>query len=218
MVPMSIKTGVANDFLDGLKPSKKSRKRKIKYWPKRHKLCRNCGCDSDRRDYGGNGYCCRCYRLTRRLEAVRHWVKSRSETLKYIPLSGNGKLITDRLTDEEFEIFKDECASQLEGHLRRLQVREHRFRGNVDGLDVEQQLGRILRLIVPKASYPRNDDSIDASFTKDQLGKVYRLLDVIEEAIPWEGPGRYRTIEEWKAWDKISEFRTQSGPVAPVLD
>jgi hypothetical protein len=190
-----------NDFLDGLEPSKKSRKRAIKYWPKGHKLCKNCGCDSERRDYGGNGYCYRCYRLTRRLEKVKGWDPAYREALKR----------AYGFTDEEYKIWQDECIDQLEGRLAWLRGREKRYRGDVEGIDIEYQLGRILHLIRPEADYPRDATIIDHSFSEKQLVLIYHLLDLIEEAVPWEGPRRHSTIEYWKIWDKISERRLRSG-------
>jgi hypothetical protein len=114
-----------------------------------------------------------------------------------------------RIPEEEFKIWQGECIRQLEGRLRWLQARERRYRGDVDGLAIELQLGRILSLVSPKAHYPRNATIFDHSFTKEQLGLIYRMLDVIEESIPWEGRGRYRTINTLKAWDLIHKHRKQ---------
>lgn len=187
-----------NDFLQGLKPFENKRKR-VKYWPKRHKACKNCGCDPSirDRDYGGRGYCCRCYRLILRLEKVKGWDREHPEIRAY------------GFTDAEFEIWQDECADQLKGRLAWLHGREDRYRGDVEGIDIEYQLGRILHLIRPEADYPRDATVIDHSFNKKQLGLIYRLLDVIEEAVPWEGAGRYKTVQYWKAWEKIREHREE---------
>jgi hypothetical protein len=167
----------------------------MKYWPRNREACANCGCDSSRRDYGGSGYCRRCYRLIQRIKEIKS--QQYREAVQR----------TERLTDEEVEIWQNECIRQLEGHLAGLRYREDKYRGNVEGMDIERQLGRILHLIRPRERYPTYASIIDRHFDKEQLGLIYRLLDVIEEAVPWEGPGRYKTVQKWRARDKIHEHR-----------
>src|SRR5260370_34366205 len=115
----------------------------MKYWPKGRKVCNNCGCDPSRRDYGGRGYCCRCYRLILRLERVKGWGRNHPDVSGNLPF-------TYGVTDKEIEIFRDECIRQLEGRLAWLHGREDRYRGDVEGIDIEYQLGRILHLIRPE--------------------------------------------------------------------
>jgi hypothetical protein len=91
--------------------------------------------------------------------------------------------------------------------LHRLHGREERYHGNVTGKDIELQLGRILRLVRPEATYPRHGSYIAQSFTKKQLGVIYHLLDEIEEQIPWEGISRYWSIQFYKAWDRVRDHR-----------
>ena len=38
---------------------------------------------------------------------------------------------------------------------------------------------------------------------------ICRLLDEIEEQVPWEGPGRHKTIQHWRALERIRERRDQ---------
>lgn len=175
----------------------------MKNWPKSCQACINCGCVRSRRGYGGRGYCCRCYRLILRLDEVKGWNRNHPAVFKHL-------LSACDVTDKEIEISQAECIRQIEGHLHRLQGREEKFQGDVSGLDIEHQLGRVLRLIRPKDEYPRLATYISNEFTKKQLGRIYRLLDYIEEQVPWEGPGRYRTIQFKKAWEKILEHREQT--------
>jgi hypothetical protein len=173
----------------------------MKYWPKRVERCANCGCASDRRGYGGRGYCCRCYRLIRRIEEIKGWDQEYLENLKR----------SHGFSDEEAKIWQEECVDQLEGRLAWLHGREERYQGNVEGIDIEYQLGRILRLVGQKADYPRHASVFDYNFSKEQLGLIYRMLDVIEESIPWEGPRRGATILYGKVWEKIHEHRVDTG-------
>jgi hypothetical protein len=64
-----------------------------------------------------------------------------------------------------------------------------------------------VQLVRPKAKYPNHATIIDHNFSKEQLGLIYRLLDLLEEAIPWEGARRNRAINTLKAWDLIYKHR-----------
>jgi hypothetical protein len=173
----------------------------MKYWPKSVERCANCGCDSERRDYGGRGYCCRCYRLIRRIDKIKGWSQEYLENLKR----------SHGFNDEEAKIWQDECISQLAGHLRWLHGREERYQGNVEGIEIEEQLRRIQHLIRPNVDYPRLATVIDHNFNQEQLGLLYHLLDRIEESIPWEGPRRGATILYGKVWEKIHQHREDTG-------
>jgi hypothetical protein len=122
--------------------------------------------------------------LIRRIDKIRGWSQEYLENLKR----------SHGFNDEEAKIWQDECIRQLEGHLRWLQGREHRYQGNVEGIDIEYQLGRILHLVRRNVDYPRHATVFDHSFSKEQLGLIYRMLDKIEESIPWEGPRRGATM------------------------
>ena len=106
------------------------------------------------------------------------------------------------------------CVEELERHLAWLRGREERYQGNVEGIDIEYQLGQLQRLIMPKADYPRLPTVIDHGFGREQLGLIYRLLDNIEESIPWEGRRRGATIRYGKVWEKIHEHRESTGVYA----
>jgi hypothetical protein len=81
-------------------------------WPIRYEQCQNCGCDQDRRAYGARGYCSRCYHLVRRIEEIKTWDRTRSETL-----TSPAQALPRTLTDEEFEIARKELIRQADRHL-----------------------------------------------------------------------------------------------------
>jgi hypothetical protein len=166
----------------------------MKRWPKSRKVCKNCGCDPSRRDYGSNGYCCRCSKLIQRLSKVKDWNREHPDASRHIPFG---------VTDEEFEIWRIEVIGQLETLLRWLRRREELYTGHVSGKDIEDQLGRILRRILPKADYPRDASVITHHFNKEHRSVIYKLLDEIEEQVPWEGLGRNKTVQYWKARESI---------------
>ena len=179
---------------------------KIRYWPKRVERCANCGCDSERRNYGGRGYCCRCYRLIRRIEEIKGWDQAYLENLKR----------SHGFNDDEAKIWQDECVDQLEGHLAWLQGREERYQGNVNGIQIEYQLGRIQHFIRRNVDYPRLATVIDNSFNREQLGLLYRLLDKIEESVPWEGSHRGATILYGRIWDGSTNLDRKPGFILRV--
>ena len=110
-------------------------------WPKDVDACRNCGGSSDRLRHGGRVYCHRCYYLVRKGEAAEQWAFQERSSL------GPHADYLMRLPREEFDIFKRAYLSWLEGALGTLRIREEHRRGPVTGLDLEGQLGAVVKLL-----------------------------------------------------------------------
>jgi hypothetical protein len=152
-------------------------------WPNRYERCKNCGCDADHRPYGSRGYCSRCFYLIRRIENVKAWDRTRPETLR-----GIDKLVAAGL-DDDFEFVRKDFVRQAKARLSCLRVRQMRRNGEleVEGLDIEHKLGKLLRFLRPKAAYPQNASDINHHFNSDERRILYGLLDDLEEHLPWKG-------------------------------
>ncbi|MGA7673439.1 MAG: hypothetical protein WCA78_00155 [Rhizomicrobium sp.] len=87
-----------------------------------------------------------------------------------------------RLPREEFDIFKRAYLSWLEGALGTLRIREEHRRGPVTGLDLEGQLGAVVKLLNRKADAPRIASYLARYFSGDQMAVIYTLLDDLIDA------------------------------------
>jgi hypothetical protein len=184
-------------------------------WPEDAESCRNCTGSPDRYAHGANGYCSRCCRLLRRIKNVKAWDRHRPYTLKgMIPKDGmfnpavetyrtSKRLLTDRYTDDEFEVVRKEYIRQYEARLNLLRYREEvrRLEFPVDALQLEQQFARLLRLIRRKAAYPMNASYLNSHFNETERRVIYALLEEIMEQAPWQGISWGTVIE------KISAYR-----------
>lgn len=168
-------------------------------WPLDVEACRNCTGDSERYSYGARGYCNRCYRIIKRIEDVRAWNRSRPETLKGIAKDGlvdpdvgysrSTRLMTDSLTEVQFEIFREEHIRQLRRRLDLLRHRERIRRRDVpvDAGDLEQKFAELLHLVRRKANYPHNASYLGKHFNEEERRVLYALLEEIIEQAPWRG-------------------------------
>jgi hypothetical protein len=161
-------------------------------WPDHQETCANCTGTPSLYTYGGRGYCNRCYRIIRRIEVVQAWNRRRPETLKGVAKSGmfdadtgeSTGLIIDRLTDEEFEIYRAEIIRQLKVRLSLLHRREEirRCEVPVDALALEYKFAELLRLVRRKADYPRNASYLNKHFNETERRIIFGLLEeIIEE-------------------------------------
>jgi hypothetical protein len=71
----------------------------------------------------------------------------------------------------------------------------------IEALDIEYQLGRLLRRLRRKALYPQHASYIAKHFDREQMRVLYHLLDEIEDRIPRDG------LEFWRAARLISDHR-----------
>ena len=152
-------------------------------WPKRCESCTNCKCSFDRRPYGGNGYCSRCYRVVRAIKDAKAWDPARSETLRWIDQG-----LAQSLSSVKFEtVMKKNYIRRSKGRLSHLRAREMMRSGAtpVDPITIESKLARLLSFVRPKAKYPRNASYIAQHFNASERRVLYELLDDIEERVPW---------------------------------
>lgn len=150
-------------------------------WATRNTRCANCL--SDRFPHKARGFCDRCYVLIRRIETVEAW---RLE----IPSSLRGYPRDDVYwNSESFERVKP-------GHLKQLRARLYLYRewerlrkGRVEPLYVEGQLNCIAMMAGARRRnlFHGMAGSLEDTFSKRQLDYLYRLLNDIEQAIPWRG-------------------------------
>jgi hypothetical protein len=131
----------------------------------------------------------------RYLDVVRGWDPNRRETLKRIPRSGmrpappGRELITDGYSCEEFETCRQNCIKQLKRRLELFRRREeiHRREFPVSALGLEEKFAELLRIVRPKAEYPRNATYLGSIFGEPERRVIYALLEEIIEQRPWKG-------------------------------
>jgi hypothetical protein len=143
---------------------------------------------------------------------VQAWNRGRPETLKGVGKSGmidaaTGKstgLITDILTDEQFEIYQAEIIRQLKSRLSLLHCREkiRRCEVPVDALTLEYKFAELLRLVRRKADYPRNASYLNKHFNETERRVICGLLEEIIEQDSWRG------VEWSPVWERV--YKTNS--------
>jgi hypothetical protein len=117
----------------------------------------------------------------------------RSETL-----TSPAQALPRTLTDEEFEIARQELIRQADRHLGYLRLREQMRCGGrtVEPLDVEEKFAALLHFLRPSARYPRNATHISRHFGAEQRRVLYALLDDLEEHVRWNGFGLHQVYEQ----------------------
>ena len=149
----------------------------------KYKRCSNC--DTTRYRLVAKGLCERCYRLKLRLQNFEKCDLSNPNSLKVFPPS----LLPSIRTQEVLDGFKADAKEQIERRLSHLRVREEKLNGEINGIDLEYQLQRIARMILPKERglYHGIAGFIDDNFAMKQKKLLYSLLSEMEEKFPWKG-------------------------------
>jgi hypothetical protein len=100
-----------------------------------------------------------------------------------------GRFLTDSLTDEEFEICRNEHVRLLKRRLALLRRREEirRYEISVTPLDLEHKFAELLRLGRPKARYPQNASHINRHFNEQERRVIYALVEGVIEQARWRG-------------------------------
>jgi len=151
----------------------------------KYKRCTNCS--TTRYRLIAKGLCERCYRLKLRLQNYEKCDLLNPKSLKVFPLS----LLPFIKTQEVLDGFKGDVKEQIERRLSDLRVREEKLNGEINGIDLEYQLQRIARMILPKPKerglYHGIAGFIDDNFAMEQKKPLYSLLSEIEEKLPWKG-------------------------------
>jgi hypothetical protein len=183
--------GYLRDVRPEPRPIRKASARGV--WPTHVHACANC--TGREHAYGARGYCSRCYRLIKLLEDVKCWNLTNRKTLRRIPKSGTRpllpgrELITDGYSAEQFETYRQNCIDKLKRRLDLFRRREEirRLEVPVSGLDLEYKFAELLRLVRPRADYPRIATYLAHHFDGTQRRVIYALLEEIVEQTPWRG-------------------------------
>ena len=160
--------------------------------------CKTCG--TRRYALKAKNQCRRCYEIGRRIFRVQAWELKDKRT----PI---GAFSISRFTEPQFTLFKSDIVSQLESRLQHFKWVEQMLAGPVQPIDIEDQLQRIADKAAPgnrnlffnKAGY------ISDHFERQQLNVIFKLLNEIEEQIPWKG------IDLAQAYD-VAIGRNQCNP------
>jgi hypothetical protein len=174
---------------------------RLRRWPVKYKNCQNCGCDSERRSYGANGYCNRCNSLIKRIKERENWNRT---TAKFLSQADQ-----NRLTDKEFEHWRKIDIQQLKTQLQSLKDQEDRRQGRtlIGGYEIEMQLAFLMRHIQRgrvynrKVTYPQYASYIESCFNSEQIRVLYELLNNVTEHIPCK-------ISFQKSWDSVKPFQS----------
>jgi len=145
--------------------------------------CTNCG--TTRYRHVAKGLCRRCYPLKLRLQNLEKWDFSGVNSLKGFP----GSLLPFIRTQEELDGFKADAKEQIESRLTYLRMREQKLSSRITGIDIEYELRKISRMIVPDGDdlYFGIASWIDHNFSNKQKKLLYGLLSKIDEKLPWKG-------------------------------
>jgi hypothetical protein len=169
--------------------------------------CRNCGCARLRRPFRRRDCCGKCFYLFQYMRVVERWDPARPETLRQIGImtrrmGGATPPSIERMSAEDFAVFKASYLEQIKGALDLLRIREAKRRGElrVDGSSIEHKLKDMLKLIQLRDKYERAASRfhglatmLDHTFSPEQCRILYNLLDDVEEQTYG------RVAEEYKA-------------------
>ena len=87
------------------------------------------------------------------------------------------------------EGFRADAREQIRSRLSEIRQQEEKLLGDISGIDIENQLNRIVKIIAPKASSPyRGTASLfERKFNPKQRSILYGLLNRLEERRKWAG-------------------------------
>jgi len=175
-------------------------------WSRRYDICVNCR--SNRRPHAGRGYCSRCYPLLLRIEQAKRWTLDDRRSLRGFP-SGPGWPIDSWA----FTAIQTGVLRQLLDRLDLFRIWEDHRAGRVNDLDVEYQLSRLALAARTKTGWNLFHGvchALRSDFSKKQITILYRLLNDIEEDIPWRGVDLARCYDEARAAEDPQEKRAKS--------
>jgi hypothetical protein len=152
-------------------------------WSKKHKSCKNCL--TDRHPHIARGFCARCYPLARRLDELERRELRDSASMKHFPNSLR-QFVQNQAV---LEGFRTDAREQIRSRLNEIRLQEEKLSAKIDGIDIENQLNRIAKIIVPKAKtlYQGSASLIECEFSLKQRNLLYSLLNRMEETRPWVG-------------------------------
>ncbi len=128
------------------------------------------------------GYCNRCYRLVRKLEIIEQWDLRVPQTLRGYP-----QLRSFR-REEILRALRHEFTHQIRRRLEFLRHREEQRESGVDGYTIELLLRQLAKAAGARGEVHYGVASwIDHTFPPAQHNALFRLLQDIEDKIPWRG-------------------------------
>ncbi|SRR6266851_9271352 len=148
--------------------------------PRKKHPQRCANCTTDRYPIKVRGFCERCYRLILRLEKIKRGDRKPLGSLgEYL---GRGRFDSERLTKLQAGFGR-----QIREQLWFLKFREEQRRSGVDGLTIEHLLRNIAKRAGARGDVNYNTATpIDHTFPPPQKRFLFRLLQNIEERIPWK--------------------------------
>jgi|GEM_PF-6493124 len=160
-------------LFDEAKPLKARHKNVGKPWPARYKRCLICGCESHFRSYyGSKGYCIRCGQATKNIRSI-----SKTENFS-----------------EEQKAKKIELEQWILDDLCNRQKKRSGLLMNKE--TISNKLRRLFNFSYSKNKYIGNTSHVD-SFLTEQLTAIYKLLDDLEEQIPWTIRRHFFEVEHY---------------------
>ena len=150
-------------------------------WSRKHPACISCG--ATRRKHKAKGLCSKCYLYAPKLQVINAWNYSNIDNLKYFPKEFLP------VNQTKFDKIKLGLIKQYQNRLNNIKSVESKLQGVVTGIDVEYMLQNIVALSKAKDKnmFHSIAGTIDLNFNSDQKKLIYKLLNEIEENVPWKG-------------------------------
>ena len=151
----------------------------MKAWAKSYRHCINC--TTTRRAHRAHGYCIRCSPLIRQLEIIKKWDLSDPKSLKgYFRLTSTWR-------PDTLESVRASRIAKLQEHLDYLKTREEQLTEKIEGLDLEYAFNRVAQLCDRRNAHLFQGASsfFDQNFSQKQKRILFRLLNDIEETLPY---------------------------------
>lgn len=143
--------------------------------------CTNCG--TDRFPVRARGLCKRCYRIALTIRQVQGWVANDVKSFRGYPES------LPLPKPEHVPRMQADVIRQLRKRLEFLRQREQSLLGPVESIKIEYQLQRLAGRAGARNAHiiTHGLAIVFDSYEPEQKTTLYRVLNSIEENIPWGG-------------------------------
>src|SRR5271157_1270912 len=157
--------------------------------PRKNARCSNCG--TDRYPVRAKGLCKRCYPLELTIEHIKGWNANDPKSFKGYPAS------LPPPQSEHVPRMQADVIEQFRRRLEFLRHREHSLSEPVDSIKIEFQLQRLAKNAGARnaTSITHGLASVFDNFGPEHSVTLYRILNTIEENIPWRGIRWSRYLE-----------------------
>jgi hypothetical protein len=150
-------------------------------WPDTCEACLNCNCQRARRNYGGQGYCQRCYYLACRLETANRWCFGEPKSLgQFIPDPNAAYL--SRLSVAEFSEYKENYLSWMRKQLDELKIASDHRLGNLTPSGLAAKFNDVLKIMDRNAKLSIDETLLGRFFDNKQMAIIFSLLDDMIDA------------------------------------